>query len=207
MSICRDILFSGLFRLRSRWAFSHILALSSAGYANLGVVNGAHGLCSRNAARFQNLRGRSAWCSAAVNAALCKLTQVGAAEGANMCGACPHADAAACTCGELHLLAALAPAAQWAGLAAIQLQRWAALRAARAAADPDPDQSQDGGAARQAAEWAGCTALAQVGPLLRVLARAAGNAAGSPAARDPRRQVRFHTGCFGDGQQRIQHSP
>ena len=110
-----------------------------------------------------------------------------------MRGACPHADAAACTCGELHLQAALAPATQWAGLAAIQLQRWAALRAARAAADPDPDSDQggDGGAA----EWAGCTALAQVGPLLRVLARA-GNAAGSPAARDPRRQVRLHPGCL-----------
>lgn len=121
-----------------------------------------------------------------------------------MRGACPHADAAACTCGELHLLAALAPAAQWAGLAAVQLQRWAVLRATRAAADPnpDPDRGQDGGAAREAAQWAGCTALAQVGPLLRVLARA-GNAGGSPAAGDPRRQARLHTLCFGGCQQRM----
>ena len=115
-----------------------------------------------------------------------------------MRGACPHADVAACTCGELHLLAALAPAAQWAGLAAIQLQRWASLRAARAAANPNPDpsQSRDEDVARESAEWAGCTALAQVGSLLRVLARV-GNAAASPAAGDPRRQVHFYPWLLG----------
>ncbi|KAK9821950.1 hypothetical protein WJX81_001508 [Elliptochloris bilobata] len=115
---------------------------------------------------------------------------VGVAEGAGLRGACPHASEATCACGELHLLAALAPAAHWACQAAVQLQRWAAALVAAGDANPNPNQGPDAAAAarREAAEWAASTAMQQLGPLLRVLARVS-NAAGAPAARDPRRQV------------------